>query len=80
MKVATMGLQKGRELLLMTLRQDLNQLLQLLAQVLLLALIDRLILLLRVDNSLLQKRGKGKLEMIVLLKKDVVIRATLRQF
>jgi hypothetical protein len=80
MKVATMGLQKGSELLLMTLRQDLNQLLQLLAQVLLLALIDRLILLLRVDNSLLQKGEKGKLEMIVLLKNDVVIRATHRQF
>jgi hypothetical protein len=80
MKVATKGLQKDRELLLMILRQDPNQLLRLLAQALLLALRDRLILLLRVDNSLMQKKEKEKLEMIVLLKKDVVIRATLRQF
>jgi hypothetical protein len=80
MKVATKGLQKDRELLLMILRQDPNQLLRLLAQAFLLALRDRLILLLRVDNSLKQKREREKLEMIVLLKKDVVIRATLRQF
>jgi hypothetical protein len=80
MKVATKGLQKDRELLLMILRQDPNQLLRLLAQAFLLALRDRLILLLRVDNSLKQKKEREKLEMIVLLEKDMVIRATLRQF
>jgi hypothetical protein len=79
-KVVTKGLQKDRELLLMILRQDPNLLLQLLAQALLLALRDRLILLLRVDNSLKQKKEREKLEMIVLLEKDMVIRATLRQF